>query len=227
MVAIFIVLTIITFLVVDLIHQRVQKRREATAVAVRSVYRNNNAIQTISVPEGLFFHPGHSWAAIMQNGRVRVGIDDFTSKLFGGVDAVEITSNGREVKQGDPLIVLHKNGRKAELVAPVDGIVETLNDDVAENPQNVKTDPYNSGWICEVKPTNLGENLKNLSIAQCAKQWARDEVARLREFFSGVTFENQLVGQTMQDGGTPVEGVIAYMNDDAWNKFQNEFLNRK
>ena len=224
MVAIFVVLTILAFLGIDLVYQRIQERKFAFATEPQK--RNKiKAISAISVPEGLFFHPGHSWAAITQSGSVRVGMDDFTNKLVGEIDSIEVKNLGGEVKQGDPLIVLRQGDRTAEIVAPVDGKVEMFNETVANNPGILKDNPYQS-WVCAVKPTNLIENLKKLNVAETAKSWAREEVDRLANFFNGANFENKLVGQTLQDGGAPIEGVLTHMSDDAWGKFQNEFLKK-
>ncbi len=225
MVAIFVVVTIVAFLGIDFAYQRIQERKTAMAMEPNKLNKVN-PISAISVPEGLFFHPGHSWAAITQDGWVKVGMDDFLNKLVGKIDGVEVKNLGGEVKQGDPLIVLRQGNRKAEIVAPVDGKVEMFNEKVAGDPQSIKDNPYNESWVCAVKPTNLIDNLKKLNIAETAKSWAREEVDRLAGFFTGANFENKLVGQTLQDGGAPVEGVLTHMSDDAWDKFQNEFLNK-
>jgi glycine cleavage system H lipoate-binding protein len=225
MVAIFVVLTIIFFLTVDLIYQRIMERR-AAAASTQKIFKFDKSvpISTISVPDGLFFHPGHSWAAVTADGKVRVGIDDFTNKFLGRLDRIEVKNPGRRVKQGEPLLVLHQGNRTAEVVSPVDGFVEMTNTGATSNPDTVRFDPYNAGWVCALKPINLMENLKNLNIADAAKAWAREELERMRDFLTGASFENKLVGQTLQDGGAPVEGVLSHMSDEAWVKFRDEFL---
>ncbi len=229
MVAIFVVLTIVLFLVIDLVYQRIQERKAAVAASTQKIFKFDKSmpISAISVPDGIFFHPGHSWAAISADGRVRVGIDDFTNKLLGRVDSIEVKNPGQSVRQGEPLLVLRQGNRAAEVAAPVDGIVEMMNAHATSNPETVQVDPYNAGWICALKPTNLMDNLKKLNIADSAKKWAREEVERMRDFLTGASFENKLVGQTLQDGGAPVEGVLGYMSDEAWKRFQSEFLSEK
>lgn len=226
MVAIFVVLTIILFLSVDFIYQRIQKRKAAEAASTQQIYKFNKIqpITEISVPDGVFFHPGHSWAVISTDGKVRVGLDDFVNKLVGGIDTVEVRKTGTRVKQGEPLITIRKGNRVAEIAAPVDGVVEAMNATVTKNPKSLRVDPYKSGWVCALTPTNLKENLTNLNIADSAKEWARQEVDRLIRFLTGATYENKLVGQTLQDGGAPVEGVLEYMSEDAWSRFKEEFL---
>jgi len=223
MVAIFVVLTIVLFLGIDLVYQRVQ-RRKAEAFEPQLAYARKAAIDRISVPEGLFFHPGHTWAAVTETGGTKIGIDDFTRKLFGKIDSIEFKKTSGEVKQGEPLFVIRQGKRTIEMVAPVDGVIQATNDLVVNDPSMLRTDTYQNGWLAAIRPTNLKKNLENLNIADSAKEWAREELARLRDFFAGASFENRLVGQTLQDGGPPVEGVLEYMSDEAVKKFEESFL---
>lgn len=225
MVAIFVVMTIILFLTIDLVYQRVQ-RRKAESLEPQSIYARSHAIDRISVPEGLFFHPGHTWAAVMDSGLAKVGIDDFTRKLFGTIDSIEFKKTSGEVRQGEPLFVIKQGNRTVEMVAPVDGVIEQTNELVAHDPAMLRTDTYQHGWLAAIKPTNLKSNLEKLNIAESAKEWAREELSRLRDFFAGASFENKLVGQTLQDGGPPVEGVLGYLSDDAVERFEDAFFRK-
>ena len=38
----------------------------------------------------------------------------------------------------------------SELYAPVSGTVSSVNDDLADGPDKVNTDPYGDGWVCAV-----------------------------------------------------------------------------
>jgi glycine cleavage system H lipoate-binding protein len=225
MVALFAVVTIVFFLGVDFVYQRVQKRK-AQATVPQSIYAKANAISRIAVPEGLFFHPGHTWASLAESGIAKVGIDDFARKLFGTIDGIEFKKTTGEVKQGEPLFVIKQGNRTVEMVAPVDGYIKATNAKVAGDPSVLKSDTYQHGWLAAIQPTNLKKNLEKLNIADTAKAWVREEYARLRDFFAATTFENQLVGQTLQDGGPPVEGVLEFMSDEAMTKFEEEFLKK-
>jgi glycine cleavage system H lipoate-binding protein len=221
MVAIFVVMTIILFLSVDLVYQRVQRKK---AEAFEPKLARVPAISRISVPEGLFFHPGHTWAAITESGAAKVGIDDFARKLFGKIDSIEFIKSEGTVKQGEPLFVINQGNRRIEMVSPVDGEIQSTNGFIADDPSILRTDTYQNGWLASIKPSNLKKNLEKLNIAESAKEWAREELGRLRDFFAGASFENKLVGQTLQDGGPPVEGVLEFMSDDAVKRFEETFL---
>jgi glycine cleavage system H lipoate-binding protein len=224
MVAIFVVLTIVAFLTTDLIYQKVQ-RKKAAALAPQAARRPRAfSPESIGLPEGLFFHPGHTWASIMKSGIVKIGLDDMMQKLVGQIDAIQLKRVGDRIKQGEPVLAIRQGNRTMNLVAPVDGIVDALNTDVVKNTGLLKQDPYTAGWLYKVKPTNLSKNISVLKIADSARAWFTEEVARLRDFLSGVSVEDKLVGQTLQDGGIPVEGILQYMNEETWTQFEKEFL---
>lgn len=225
MVALFFAVTIITFLVVDIIYQRVQERKAlAGAPEAQTVRPRPMSLNDIRLPEGVFFHPGHTWASILRTGMMKIGVDDLTQRLIGKIDAVELKSIGAEVKQGEPIIQLRQGNKTVEFVAPVDGVVERVNPAIQQNPMLLKEDPYKAGWIAMVKPKNIKNSLQLLNIAETANEWLTGEIQLLRDFLSGTRVEDRLVGQTLQDGGTPVEGVLEYMDDTAWTDFQNKIL---
>jgi glycine cleavage system H protein len=224
MVAIFVVLTIVAFLTTDLIYQRVQ-RHKAAAVAPQTANRPKVfSPESIALPGGLFFHPGHTWASIMRTGLVKIGLDDMMQKLVGPIDGIQLKRVGDKIKQGEPVIAIRQGNRTMALVAPVDGVVSALNNEVVKDTSLLKQDPYTRGWLYQVKPTNLTKNITVLKIAESAKAWFSEEITRLRDFLSGVNVEDKLVGQTLQDGGIPVEGVLQYMNEASWAQFEKEFL---
>jgi hypothetical protein len=45
-------------------------------------------ISGISLPMGYYFSPGHTWIKIGDNGMVRMGIDDFATRLLGRFDTL-------------------------------------------------------------------------------------------------------------------------------------------
>ena len=44
-----------------------------------------------------------------------------------------------------------------DVYAPVAGTIVTINDALTSNPELLNTDPYGSGWICEIESTSMNE----------------------------------------------------------------------
>ena len=64
-----------------------------------------------AVPENLRYHPGHTWALSESPNLVRVGMDDFASKLTGKVENITLPQRGQWIRQGQKMCTLHRDGR--------------------------------------------------------------------------------------------------------------------
>ncbi len=227
MVAIMVALTIIGFVVLDLVIQSVKVKRARQEEQVRLDFSD------FSVPVNTFFYPGHTWVNILPSGEVRVGLDDFARKVIGDIEAVEIPSRGKTLKQGEKAFTVKSGNKALSFLSPVDGEVTGINNVMLANPVQAARNAYNSGWILILKPTNLAANLKIMKIAEEAVAWLKAEIRRFREFALGenlhfVKDELQYeVGRTSQDGGCLTEGMLGRMDEKAVRFFEEEFLGKK
>jgi len=239
MVAIFVVLTILIFLTIDHFVLRAQRRRVAHGELVRRVglvpvpidedllpRRPRYPVHDkgFALPRGLFFDRGHTWLRLRPSGEVRVGIDDFAQALIGRIDTIEMPAVGQELKRGVTMIELKQGNRSAAFVSPIDGVVTAINESLLRHAEGLKQTPYLQNWLVTVRPTGLSASLKHLLVAEDAVQWLTGELQRFRDFVSGVAPQVALVGDALQDGGQPVDGLLERMDAQVWDKFQREFL---
>ena len=107
------------------------------------------------VPESFRFHPGHTWALSESPNLVRIGVDDFASKLVGGkIEAVQLPQRGQWIRQGQKVWSVIRNGQKIEMVSPIEGSVADVNDELVKNPTLLNKDPYGEGWMVKMKVDN-------------------------------------------------------------------------
>lgn len=221
MVAVFVLATIIAAVAIEYFRTRrvAQPAPEARAAADRFV-----------VPRGFFLGKGHTWAELLTNGEVRVGADDFLQKLVGSVDSVEFVPADGQVKKGEPLFRLRKENRVLTILSPITGKIVEVNRSLAKHPGVINSDPYLAGWVALVDPTNIGAELKLMSVADEASKWLRGEVSRFRNFIKDqaakMLGEEQYaaVGVTLLDGGTPMAGVLEKTDAETWSAFEQNFL---
>ncbi len=180
------------------------------------------AFSSVHFPQGLFLGEGHSWARLTEAGEFRVGADEFIAEALGGADRVELPAVGTTVKKGAPLAVIERLGRKFLVPSPVDGTVVATNETVARVPGALEADPYGSGWLAAIWPTEHGEALRELRVGQRAVKWLEREIQRFTEFLAQRTTP-ELVGATLPDGAHPVVGAAMVLDDEAWKEFQREF----
>ena len=224
MVAIFVLLTILAFIAIDLFVQRSARKQEGLVPRLAKVQVADRFI----VPRGYFLSRGHSWMELLFTGNARVGIDDFIQKLAGTVEAVNLPPLGSTLRKGEPLLTLQIGPRELSIPSPLSGTIAEVNADIARNPSAVNSDPYGSGWGVVIEPNNLSEELRQLNIAETAAQWLRGEVSRFRNFIKDYSFRTEAnplpAGVTLLDGGMPVAGVLQMTDDQTWKAFEREFL---
>lgn len=132
------------------------------------------------VPGGSFVSPGHAWAQIEADGGVCMGIDDFARKALVKVERVELPAKGSHLKRGDVLCVVRRGDELVRVRSPLTGEVTQVNDRLQAEPGLLMQSPYDSGWVCVVRPADLAGELGGLRIGNPVVAWYQDEVTRLR-----------------------------------------------
>src|SRR5436309_1931509 len=148
MTVILVLLTFITFLLIDHFYSRNRVVQLVVQVAkpAASAKLAPSLIGGFHVPENLRYHPGHTWALSESPSLVRIGIDDFASKLVGKIDSVQLPQRGTWVRQGQKIWSVIRDGKKIDMVSPIEGSVTDINEEVVKNPALAKSDPYGEGW---------------------------------------------------------------------------------
>lgn len=113
------------------------------------------------VNEGLYYHKEHYWAKI-ENGLVRIGPTDYGQKALKEVVFLDLPSIGGTVTQNEAYGTVESVKAVVDLIAPLSGTIEKVNEPLKDNPESVNKDPYGEGWLITIKPSNLSEELKNL-----------------------------------------------------------------
>jgi len=113
------------------------------------------------VREGLYYNKEHFWAKI-ENGVVRIGPTDYGQKALKEVVFIDLPSEGGTVSQNESYGTVESVKAVVDLIAPLSGTIEKVNDSLKDNPEPVNKDPYGKGWLITIKPSNLNDELKNL-----------------------------------------------------------------
>ncbi|RME02208.1 MAG: glycine cleavage system protein H, partial [Calditrichaeota bacterium] len=214
MTAVLVVGSIILFLGLDYLARRKKSVIGASAVLLSTPVRPVQPAQNSRVPAFAFFHPGHTWLSLLDNGTVRVGIDAFAVEALGRGQQLELPEVPVQVKAGQRIFGLKVGDRMAHFVAPIDGEIVEIN-------RNASPAKLPGAWLVKMKPRRLGGQLKNLRVAEAAEDWLQREKSRFKDFLATLGAEPVVA---LQDGGEPVAGILAKADDEAWTKFQQEFL---
>lgn len=133
-------------------------------------------VESYEVPEGLYFSKDFEWVKV-EGDKVRVGITDYAQKSLREIVYAELPSVGSEVKQGEPYGTLESVKAVSDLVSPITGTIEEVNDEVSSKPETLNEEPFGKGWLIVVKPSNLQAELANLLDFNAAVEWHKAQAA--------------------------------------------------
>src|ERR1051325_1799229 len=183
MTVIMVLLTFAIFLSIDYIRGQKQIAKQSSVQPQRRAAVSQIVpafVAGFEVPENIRYHAGHTWALAESRELVRVGMDDFASKLIGKVDNISLPQRGRWVRQGQKICTIFRNGKSVDMVSPIEGTITDVNDAVAKNPDLVRRDPYGEGWLVTVQAPDSKINFRNLLSGTLARLWTDDSALRAR-----------------------------------------------
>ena len=113
-------------------------------------------LNELILPDDVRFTDEHEWARV-EGDHVRVGISDYAQDQLGDVGFVELPEVGSTYSKGDEFGTVESVKTVSEIYIPISGEVVAINEELADHPEYVNTDPYGKGWMIEVKPSDLAE----------------------------------------------------------------------
>ncbi|MFC2163957.1 response regulator [Acidobacteriota bacterium] len=178
--------------------------------------REEKSKHVINVPAGVFVSPSHTWISLEMNGMVKVGLDDFTQKILGPIENIDLPKSGQTIEKGNSLFTIRKGDLLLELPAPISGKVVSMNSELSDHMEYLQMKPYELGWICTIEPANLPQDLQKLIIGADAVLWYKQEVDKFSEKLS-------------QHSGTVVERESAEdekkrLESEVWKTFEEVYL---
>ncbi len=132
-------------------------------------------VDDYEVPENLCYHKEYLWACV-ENGKVKIGMIDFAQKQLHDIVYVELPSVGDIITQNEPFGTLESVKAVSDLIGPVSGTIEAVNEELESKPELLNEDNYGEGWLITVAPTNLDADLKELMNFDAAVEWHKELV---------------------------------------------------
>jgi glycine cleavage system H lipoate-binding protein len=214
MVALFVVLTFILFILIDFLVLKAQGKKHPAFATVK-VFDSG-----FMYPGDIYLSTGHTWLKMLKEGLVRVGVDEFVQKALSGIKFITLLNEGTRVEKGDILFSAVSEDKIVNFYAPVTGTINKVNTGM----QNREIeDPYKN-WVVSIQPENLEQEIKGMKFRETATNWLSEEYSRLKDFLSFHSTEMALAGTTMHDGGNIMEGVVTSLNANSIREFENQFL---
>ncbi len=105
-------------------------------------------------PNHLLYAKSHEWADVSNDGGKQIatiGISAFAIEQLTDLVYMGLPSVGSKVTAGEEFGEVESVKAVSTLYSPVDGEVIEVHDDLPDNLDRLKSDPYDYGWICKVR----------------------------------------------------------------------------
>jgi glycine cleavage system H protein len=124
----------------------------------------------MNYPVELKYTKDHEWLK-MEGDIAVVGISDFAQDALGDVVFINLPEVGDTVTAGESFGDVESVKAVSDVNSPVTGVVVEVNEDLADSPENLNSDPYGS-WIIKVEQITETEDLMDAAAyeAFCAEE---------------------------------------------------------
>ena len=101
-------------------------------------------------PENLMYTSEHEWVKI-ENNIATVGITDFAQGELGDIIFLEFPEVDEEFNEGDIFGTIEAVKTVSDLFMPISGKIVEINESLNDDPENVNSSPYESGWMVKIE----------------------------------------------------------------------------
>lgn len=109
-----------------------------------------------NIPKNLKYTKSHEWIRV-EDDIATVGITEHAQELLGELVYVEVPEISTDVEAGEEVAVVESVKAAADVYAPISGEIIEVNIELANSPELVNNDPYNEGWLFQIKIANSDE----------------------------------------------------------------------
>ena len=124
----------------------------------------------MNFPAELKYTKDHEWM-VMEGDTAVIGISDFAQDALGDVVFINLPEVGDTVTAGESFGDVESVKAVSDVNSPVTGVIVEVNEELADSPENLNSDPYGS-WIIKVEKITATEDLMDAAAyeAFCAEE---------------------------------------------------------
>lgn len=123
------------------------------------------------LPETLSFTDSHAWLRQDDDGVVTLGVTEHGQSLLGDLVFIQFPEVGAHIDEGDVIVTLESVKSAWDVLAPVPMTIESINEELADQPERVNEDAFGEGWLVRVR---VEEDLDMLMDADAYKDFVSE-----------------------------------------------------
>jgi|GEM_PF-2708506 len=171
----------------------------------------------------LFYHKNHCWIKVVNPREVVIGINGILSKLICGIRTVVLPRIGDPVLKNQVFAHIMLEKQIVPLIMPVNGQVTAVNETLEKQPELLRSEFCDKGWLVTIKADNLEKELRTLSFGSKAMEWYRAKERSLNEaIHTACNTNREQLGATMHDGGELVLNISELLTSEQFGMVLDE-----
>jgi len=175
-----------------------------------------NAIAAVPFPTDRVYSSSHAWAQKVGTHELLIGLDHMGAASLSDMVSVVLPLATASLIRNSPFVwIVHREGTLS-ISSPVTGTVLEHNPSLAGQPNLIGTDPYGQGWIAKVRTTATRGPKPHLRSASAHAQISKKELESLQQKFHDRSKQCKLSGETLFDGGRPIQTVSELLGSSAY-----------
>ena len=137
----------------------------------------------MNVPADLKYTKDHEWVKI-EGDIATVGITDFAQSELGDIVYVEVETLDETLDAEEVFGTVEAVKTVSDLFLPLSGEIIAFNEELEDAPELVNSDPYNGGWMIQIKCNDMSQVDNLMSADLQSSGWC---LANFQEFLHTVT----------------------------------------
>lgn len=110
----------------------------------------------MNIPTNLKYTKDHEWIRL-EGDCAYIGITDYAQHELGDIVFVDVDTLDETLEAEETFGTIEAVKTSSEMFMPIGGKVIEFNEELADAPEKVNSDPYGEGWIIKVEITNAAE----------------------------------------------------------------------
>ena len=122
----------------------------------------------MNIPSNLMYTKSDEWVDLKSG---KMGLTDYAQNQLSDIVFVEaLVDVDDDLEVGGAIASVESVKASAEVYAPAGGTVVAINEDLADAPETINSDPYGAGWLVQVEVGSESDELMDAAAyeAYCA-----------------------------------------------------------
>ena len=137
-------------------------------------------IQGYSMPEDLYYDEYHFWVRI-EGDLLVMGMNDFAQKLAGQIVFVQLPFEGKAVQAGKKFAKVESGKWLGTVYGPVDGSIESCNQELESDPTLINKDCYGEGWMFKIRPKDIKQVSRLIHGREAVEAWLVADIKKHKQ----------------------------------------------